>query len=105
MKPLVSSLMLVRNSIQTLDAADRDIRPATGSTLRSGFNFVADASRLWKIGRFAIIADPLDEFVNRDSKFFATICPLLLARPWKLSNQWLTKRLLPQACFLQRTQD
>jgi hypothetical protein len=35
-----------------------------------------------------VIADLLDEFLNWDSKFFATI-GLLLARPWKLTNQFL----------------
>jgi len=35
-----------------------------------------------------VIADLLDEFLNWDSKFFATIV-LLLARPWKLTNQFL----------------
>jgi uncharacterized membrane protein len=35
-----------------------------------------------------IIADLLTEFLNWDSKFFATI-GLLLVRPWKLTNQFL----------------
>src|SRR5881296_3092492 len=35
-----------------------------------------------------VIADLLDEFLNWDSKFFATIV-LLLVRPWKLTNQFL----------------
>src|SRR5213078_3370181 len=35
-----------------------------------------------------VIADLLDEFLNWDSKFFATIV-LLVARPWKLTNQFL----------------
>src|SRR6266581_4757745 len=35
-----------------------------------------------------VIADLLDEFLNWDSKFFATI-GLLLVRPWKLTNQFL----------------
>src|SRR6266542_2888730 len=35
-----------------------------------------------------VIADLLNEFLNWDSKFFATI-GLLLARPWKLTNQFL----------------
>jgi hypothetical protein len=42
---------VVRNSIQTLEAADRDIRLAARSILSSGLNFGADASRLWKIWR------------------------------------------------------
>ncbi len=35
-----------------------------------------------------VIADLLNEFLNWDSKFFATIA-LLLVRPWKLTNQFL----------------
>jgi Protein of unknown function (DUF3667) len=35
-----------------------------------------------------VIADLLDEFLNWDSKFFTTI-GLLMARPWKLTNQFL----------------
>src|SRR5881409_1702872 len=35
-----------------------------------------------------VIADLLDEFLNWDSKFFATI-GLLLVRPWKLTNEFL----------------
>jgi hypothetical protein len=35
-----------------------------------------------------VIADLLNEFLNWDSKFFATV-GLLLARPWKLTNQFL----------------
>ena len=35
-----------------------------------------------------VIADLLNEFLNWDSKFFATI-GLLLARPWKLTNDFL----------------
>ena len=35
-----------------------------------------------------VIVDVLDSFLNWDSKFFATI-GLLLARPWKLTNQFL----------------
>ena len=35
-----------------------------------------------------VIADLLDEFLNWDSKFFATIA-LLLVRPWKLTNEFL----------------
>ena len=35
-----------------------------------------------------VIADLLNEFLNWDSKFFATI-GLLLARPWKLTNEFL----------------
>src|SRR6266498_2903943 len=35
-----------------------------------------------------VIADLLNEFLNWDSKFFATI-GLLLVRPWKLTNQFL----------------
>src|SRR5437667_1218600 len=35
-----------------------------------------------------VIADLLDEFLNWDSKFFATIGRLLV-RPWKLTNQFL----------------
>jgi hypothetical protein len=35
-----------------------------------------------------VIADLLNEFLNWDSKFFATI-GLLLTRPWKLTNQFL----------------
>jgi len=35
-----------------------------------------------------VIADLLDEFLNWDSKFFATI-GLLVIRPWKLTNQFL----------------
>ncbi len=35
-----------------------------------------------------VIADLLNEFLNWDSKFFATI-GLLVARPWKLTNQFL----------------
>src|SRR5262249_2230484 len=35
-----------------------------------------------------VIADLLNEFLNWDSKFFATIA-LLLIRPWKLTNQFL----------------
>jgi hypothetical protein len=36
-----------------------------------------------------IIVDLLNEFLNWDSKFFATIA-LLLVRPWKLTNDFLT---------------
>src|SRR5438132_14225712 len=35
-----------------------------------------------------VIADLLDEFLNWDSKFFATV-GLLVIRPWKLTNQFL----------------
>src|ERR1043166_5126121 len=35
-----------------------------------------------------VLADLLNEFLNWDSKFFATIS-LLLVRPWKLTNQFL----------------
>ena len=35
-----------------------------------------------------VLADVLNEFLNWDSKFFATI-GLLIARPWKLTNQFL----------------
>src|SRR5437764_8288110 len=35
-----------------------------------------------------VIADLLNEFLNWDSKFFATIA-LLVVRPWKLTNQFL----------------
>src|SRR5215467_16013676 len=35
-----------------------------------------------------VIADLLNEFLNWDSKFFATIV-LLLVRPWKLTNDFL----------------
>jgi uncharacterized protein DUF3667 len=35
-----------------------------------------------------VIADLLDEFLNWDSKVFATIS-LLLCRPWKLTNEFL----------------
>ncbi|MGA7273523.1 MAG: DUF3667 domain-containing protein [Candidatus Udaeobacter sp.] len=35
-----------------------------------------------------VIADLLNEFLNWDSKFFATMA-LLLGRPWKLTNQFL----------------
>jgi hypothetical protein len=35
-----------------------------------------------------VIVDLLDEFLNWDSKFFATI-GLLLVRPWRLTNQFL----------------
>ena len=35
-----------------------------------------------------VIADLLNEFLNWDSKFFATIA-LLLVRPWQLTNQFL----------------
>src|SRR5881396_1883641 len=35
-----------------------------------------------------VLADLLNEFLNWDSKFFATI-GLLLVRPWKLTNQFL----------------
>src|ERR1044072_7309597 len=35
-----------------------------------------------------VIADLLNEFLNWDSKFFATM-GLLLVRPWKLTNQFL----------------
>src|SRR5205823_10802005 len=35
-----------------------------------------------------VIADLLNEFLNWDTKFFATI-GLLLVRPWKLTNQFL----------------
>src|SRR5438034_9341285 len=35
-----------------------------------------------------VIADLLNEFLNWDSKFFATI-GLLLVRPWKLTNEFL----------------
>jgi hypothetical protein len=35
-----------------------------------------------------VITDLLDEFLNWDSKFFATI-GLLVVRPWKLTNQFL----------------
>ena len=40
-----------------------------------------------------VIADLLDEFLNWDSKFFATI-GLLLVRPWRLTNQFLAERFL-----------
>src|SRR5881394_4374372 len=35
-----------------------------------------------------VLTDLLNEFLNWDSKFFATI-GLLLARPWKLTNEFL----------------
>src|SRR5438094_5751722 len=35
-----------------------------------------------------VVADLLNEFLNWDSKFFATI-GLLVVRPWKLTNQFL----------------
>src|SRR6266478_2469146 len=35
-----------------------------------------------------VLADLLNEFLNWDSKFFATI-GLLLVRPWRLTNQFL----------------
>jgi hypothetical protein len=38
-----------------------------------------------------VLADLLDEFLNWDSKFFATIA-LLLFRPWKLTNEFVTGR-------------
>jgi hypothetical protein len=38
-----------------------------------------------------VIADLLNEFLNWDSKFFTTI-GLLLARPWKLTNEFLAGR-------------
>jgi hypothetical protein len=38
-----------------------------------------------------IFVDLLDEFLNWDSKFFATI-GLLLVRPWKLTNEFLSGR-------------
>jgi hypothetical protein len=38
-----------------------------------------------------VIADLLDEFLNWDSKFFATIA-LLLVKPWKLTNEFLAGR-------------
>src|SRR5437667_4349647 len=37
-----------------------------------------------------VLADLLNEFLNWDSKFFATI-GLLLVRPWKLTNQFLAR--------------
>src|SRR5213078_3129159 len=36
-----------------------------------------------------VIADLLDEFLNWDSKFFATIA-LLIFKPWRLTNEFLT---------------
>jgi hypothetical protein len=36
-----------------------------------------------------VIADLLDEFLNWDSKFFATIA-LLIFKPWQLTNEFLT---------------
>src|SRR5438045_7744888 len=41
-----------------------------------------------------VIADLLNEFLNWDSKFFATI-GLLLVRPWKLTNQFLAGHRVP----------
>jgi hypothetical protein len=38
-----------------------------------------------------VIVDVLDSFLNWDSKFFATI-GLLLARPWRLTNEFLAGR-------------
>src|ERR1700720_3844775 len=35
-----------------------------------------------------VIADLLDEFLNWDSKFFATIA-LLILKPWRLTNEFL----------------
>src|SRR2546421_7097320 len=35
-----------------------------------------------------VIADLLDEFLNWDSKFFATIA-LLIFKPWRLTNEFL----------------
>src|SRR5213595_2052772 len=40
-----------------------------------------------------IIVDVLDSFLNWDSKFFATI-GWLIARPWHLTNQFLSCRLV-----------
>src|SRR5499427_1021096 len=38
-----------------------------------------------------VIADLLDEFLNWDSKFFATIA-LLILKPWRLTNEFLAGR-------------
>src|SRR5437016_8656340 len=38
-----------------------------------------------------VIADVLDSFLNWDSKFFATL-GLLITRPWRLTNEFLTGR-------------
>src|SRR2546421_1935035 len=38
-----------------------------------------------------VIADVLESFLNWDSKFFATIA-LLIARPWRLTNEFLAGR-------------
>src|SRR5438552_18218446 len=38
-----------------------------------------------------VIVDVLDSFLNWDSKFFATI-GLLLTRPWRLTNEFLSGR-------------
>jgi len=46
-----------------------------------------------------VIADLLDEFLNWNSQFFATI-GLLLDRPWKLTNQFLAGRLPSTGPFL-----
>jgi hypothetical protein len=51
-----------------------------------------------------VIADLLDEFLNWDSKFFATIS-LLVVRPWKLPNQFLAKRLPLPGPLPQHAQD
>jgi hypothetical protein len=45
-----------------------------------------------------VIADLLDEFLNWDSEFFATI-DLLLVRPWNLTNQFLAGICLPPGLF------
>jgi hypothetical protein len=51
-----------------------------------------------------VIADVLDSFLNWDSKFFATIGRLLV-RPWKLTNQFLAKRLPSTEPVPQHAQD
>src|SRR5437016_10929918 len=38
-----------------------------------------------------VIVDVLDSFLNWDSKFFATL-GLLITRPWRLTNEFLTGR-------------
>src|SRR5882762_7806133 len=43
-----------------------------------------------------VIADLLDEFLNWDSKFFATIA-LLIFKPWRLTNEFLAGKRVRHA--------
>jgi hypothetical protein len=51
-----------------------------------------------------VIADLLDEFLNWDSKFLATISHPS-RRPWKLTNEFLAKRLPLAGPRPERAQD